>query len=148
MESQSRSSYKHQGLLSKSKRYIGSNKYLVRGKYFSIFGKFAYGRVFRIKRFFGKVLRSCDKFCQKVNFYVKFDQNYSEVSNKRWHHLFIMRHFSPISPLIRNHHLLNLENFTLNFLNSLNKKTFFPLKDAYLWKTFINFHEFWLLDIY
>ena len=30
----------------------------VRGKYFSIFGKFAYGRVFRIKRFFGKVLKS------------------------------------------------------------------------------------------
>ena len=31
------------------------------------------GIVFRIKRFFGKVLKSCDKFCQKVNFYVKFD---------------------------------------------------------------------------
>ena len=44
-----------------------------RGKYFSKSRKIYSGIVFRIKRFFGKVLKSCDKFCQKVNFYVKFD---------------------------------------------------------------------------
>ena len=101
-----------------------------------------------------KILRTHNLFCRSCTFLIARGLenscllHYSEVSNKRWHHLFIMRHFSHVSPLIRNHHLLNLENFTLNFLNSLNKKDIFPLKDAYLWKTFINFHEFWLLDIY
>ena len=46
---------------------------LIRGNYFSKSRKIYSGIVFRIKRFFGKVLKSCDKFCQKVNFYVKFD---------------------------------------------------------------------------
>ena len=39
----------------------------LRGKYFSKFGI--------IWEIFGKVLRSCNKFSQKVNFFVKFDQN-------------------------------------------------------------------------
>ena len=63
--------------------------------------------------------------------YIIYYHAYSEVSNRSRRRLFIMRHFSHQSALIRARHLLNLENFSLHLSNLVNKKGIFALKDSY-----------------